>query len=222
MTTYSLCPAFHFSKHHSSIHHSSAQLYSETLAILSAVHHTLVTFPSLSLSLSHSQTTNTHTRARARAHTHTHPCQALDFKATTRLLGALTTKPISYAKDVAGNRDALDKAKFRTSAANATWVPKKESQQAETDVRMLTKHAWHIGAGYNIGVGHAEQHAFGTLGSHAGQEPPRLYEYAGLTVTKFTSSSGPLMSDQRKDARVTHMLGTKKVCMYVIYTYIYT
>ena len=136
--------------------------------------------------------------------------QALDFKATTSLLGALTTKPISYAKDVQGNRDALDKAKFRTSMANATWVPKKDSQQAETDVRMLTKTAWHIGGGYNFGVGFAEQHGFATLGSHQGNEPPRLYEYAGLTVTGFTKSSGPFMSDQRKDARISTMLGSKK------------
>ena len=136
--------------------------------------------------------------------------QALDFKATTSLLGALTTKPISYAKDVQGNREALDKAKFRTTMANATWVPKKDSQQAETDVRMLTKTAWHIGGGYNIGVGFAEQHGFATLGSHSGQEPPRLYEYAGLTVTGFTKSSGPFMSDQRKDARISNMLGSKK------------
>ena len=131
--------------------------------------------------------------------------EALDFKATTSLLGSLTAQPISYAKDVHGNREALDKAKFRTPMANATWVAKKESQQAETDVRMLTKTAWHIGGGYNIGVGYASQHGFRTLGVHAGEEPPRLYEYAGLTVKGFTKSSGPFMSDQRKDGRLTTM-----------------
>ena len=52
--------------------------------------------------------------------------------------------------------------------------------------------------------------SFATLGSHSGQEPPRLYEYAGLTVTGFTKSSGPFMSDQRKDARIATMLGSKK------------
>jgi hypothetical protein len=136
--------------------------------------------------------------------------QALDFQATSSLIGSLTTKPISYAKDVHGNREALDKAKIRTSMANATWVPKKEQQQAETDVRMLTKTAWHIGGGYNIGVGFAGQHGFNTLGMHSGQEPPRIYEYAGLTVTGFTKSSGPFMSDQRKDARISTMLESKK------------
>eukprot|EP00961_Rhodomonas_salina_P158957 2140469-Rhodomonas_salina.1 len=135
--------------------------------------------------------------------------RALDFKATTDLLGALKTKPVSYAKDVQGNREALEKAKFRTEMSNATWVAKKEREQAETDSRFLTKTAWHIGHGYNIGTGYTEQHGWDALGSNMGQPAPRTYEHAGLTVKSYTKTSGPFMEDTRRAGRVEGMLGSK-------------
>jgi len=137
--------------------------------------------------------------------------RSLDFEATTGLHGALRTKPVSYAKDVQGNREALERAKYRTAMSDARWVPKKDHQQAETDVRFLTKTAWHIGAGYNIGAGFATQHGWDALGTNAGKGAPRVYEYAGLSFKNYTSSSGPLMQDVRKDNRVSGMLDSLKV-----------
>jgi hypothetical protein len=135
---------------------------------------------------------------------------ALDFGATTSLFNSLSTKPISRAKTDIGAKDAQDQTKYRTSRADTTWVPKNEKETATTDVSLLTKTAWHIGQGYNIGAGFTEQHGWDTLASHANLDPPRRYEYAGLTVKSFTKSSGPFMKDQFKATRVADMLASKK------------
>ena len=136
--------------------------------------------------------------------------RSLDFQATTGLHTALRTKPVSYAKDVQGNRDALERAKYRTGMSDARWIPKKDVQQAETDVRFLTKTAWHIGAGYNVGAGFATQHGWDALGTNSGKDAPRVYEYAGLSFKNYTKSSGPFMEDIRKDKRVSGMLDSLK------------
>lgn len=141
---------------------------------------------------------------------HSNNDRSLDFQATTGLHTALRTKPVSYAKDVQGNRDALERAKYRTGMSDARWIPKKEVHQAETDVRFLTKTAWHIGAGYNVGAGFATQHGWDALGTNSGKEAPRVYEYAGLSFKNYTKSSGPFMEDIRKDKRVSGMLESLK------------
>ena len=134
----------------------------------------------------------------------------LDFGATTSLFKSLSTQPISRAKTDVGTKDAQDKTKYRTIRADTTWVPKSEKEAAITDVSTLTKTAWHIGQGYNIGAGFSEQHGWETLASNAGLDAPRRYEYAGLTVKAFTKSSGPFMKDQFKESRVADMLASKK------------
>jgi hypothetical protein len=134
----------------------------------------------------------------------------LDFGATSSLFNALSTKPISRAKTDVGTKDAQDQTKYRTVRAETTWVPKNEKETAVTDVSTLTKTAWHIGQGYNIGAGFTEQHGWESLASNAGHHPPRRYEYAGLTVKSFTKSSGPFMKDQFKESRVADMLASKK------------
>lgn len=102
------------------------------------------------------------------------------------------------------------KAKYRTEMSNATWVPRQEREEAESEVRFLTKTAWHIGHGYTVGVGITEQHGFSTLSINAGRPPPRIYEYAGLTVKQYTKSSGPYMKDQQQEGRIESMLMSKK------------
>ena len=133
-----------------------------------------------------------------------------EFNATTSLYNSLTAKPISHAKVDLGTKDAQDQTKYRTERAETTWVPRTEKEAAATDVSMLTKTAWHIGQGYNVGAGFAQQHGWDTLASNANVKPPRLYEYAGLTVRGFTKSSGPFMKGQYKEGRVADMLLSRK------------
>lgn len=142
-----------------------------------------------------------------------------DFHATTKLFGSLATKPMKFAvgdENATAAAEAAEKSKTRTDMANATWVPQREREAGESDVRFLTKTAWHIGQGYNVGVGIADQHGFGTLSTNKDKLPPRIYEYAGLTVKSFTKSSGPYMKDQHQSGRISKMLGSKKERHYTL------
>jgi hypothetical protein len=136
-----------------------------------------------------------------------------DFQATSSLFGTLATKPMTFVagdSQAAAKAEALAKSKHRTDVANASWVPRKEREEAEAEVRFLTKTAWHIGHGYSVGAGIASQHGFSTLSTNKDKPPPRIYEYAGLTVKQFTKSSGPYMRDHYREGRVADMLLSRK------------
>mmetsp|Transcript_47866 Transcript_47866/g.126975 ORF Transcript_47866/g.126975 Transcript_47866/m.126975 type:complete len:304 (+) Transcript_47866:1127-2038(+) len=134
----------------------------------------------------------------------------LDFSATSSLYNALAAQPVSRAKADVEVTDAKEQTKYRTSRAETTWVPKNEKEAALSDVSMLTKTAWHIGQGYNIGSGFTNQHGWNAAAGTQNVDPPRLYEYAGLTVKKYTKTSGPYAKDQRNESRVATMLASKK------------